>query len=890
VLEGDAGIGKTTLWRAGLDEAHRRGLRVLASSPSSSETPLSFIALADLLGEPLDEVGDALPAPQRGALEVALLREEPTADSGGQRTVAPATLTVLRSLARNEPLLLAIDDVQWLDEASLQAIAFAVRRLGDERVSVLAGRRLEPGQPDAHALVEALEHRHGPGLALRVGPLSVGAVHVLVQEHLDVTFPRRVLERVHATSDGNPFYALELARALLRRSRLPDSGDALPVSDSLHELVRERLDAQPRDVQDLLAVVAALPEATLDAVELLGGGDAVDAAAAAGLLEVEASGRLRFTHPLLASAAYARVGPQARRALHERLATVVEGEERARHLALAARGPSAEVAATLHEAARDAAARGAIGTAAELAEQAVRLTPPDATDDMTQRRLDAAAYQTRDGDTARARAHMEPLLRDLPPGPARAGVLLRLARLGEHGPADALRLCRQAIDEAQGDPRLAEAHQLAAEMSMLSGDVAAGLEHARIAVETARAAGDQAVLIESLGTLCHYETYTGAITPGLLEDAVVLERQAARPSNNYSPREILGLRLMYGDRLDAARELLEESYAAAGELGDELDRAALLVHLTQLECRAGRLDAAEAHARECVHTHEQAGWVPAAGRFVAALASAYLGRVDEARDDATTGAQLAAAGGSAVFNVLNLWALGLLELSLGNHTEADRHLRELPERLDAMGYSNPGVRPVYPDAIEARIGAGDLDVEGLIDELERRGRALDNPWACATALRCRGFLRAAHGDLEAAIEAHEAALTEHDRSPQPLERGRTLLALGATLRRAKRRREARERLTAALDLFDALGAPLWSEKAAAELARIPGRTPGATGLTETEQRIAGLAAEGLTNKEIAARVFVTVRTVETNLSKVYAKLGVRSRTELATRLSRSADV
>src|SRR5262245_41809150 len=166
VLAGDAGIGKTTLWRAGLEEAHRRGLRVLASSPSSSETPLSFIALADLLGDPLDAVGDALPAPQRSALEVALLREEPSDGSGGQRTVASATLTVLRALARDEPLLLAIDDVQWLDDASLQAIAFAVRRLGDERVSLLAGRRLEPGERDAHALVEALEHRHGPGRTL----------------------------------------------------------------------------------------------------------------------------------------------------------------------------------------------------------------------------------------------------------------------------------------------------------------------------------------------------------------------------------------------------------------------------------------------------------------------------------------------------------------------------------------------------------------------------------------------------------------------------------------------------------------------------------------------------------------------------------------------------
>ena len=449
----------------------------------------------------------------------------------------------------------------------------------------------------------------------------------------------------------------------------------------------------------------------------------------------------------------------------------------------------------------------------------------------------------------------------------------------------ALGLCRQAISEAGEDVRAAGAHQLAAEMSMLSGDVPRALEHARMACQAAERAGDRVVLIESLGTLCHYQTYSGSIEPGLLERAVELEREQARPSNNYSPREILGLRLMYADQLDEARELLEASYATAVELGDELDRGSLLIHLTQLECRAGRLAAADRHARECAISREQAGWGIPGARFATALVGAHLGRVDEARTDADEGAALAARGGNEVFRVLNLWARGFLALSLGDAPTAHRHLRGLPEAIDAMGYWNPGVRPVHADAIEARIGAGELAVDSLIDDLERRGRDLDIPSARAAAARCRGLLLAARGDLEGAVGELSRALDEHDRSPQPLERGRTLLALGSTLRRLKRRREAREALTSALEIFDGLGAPLWAEKAASELARIPGRTNATGDLTVTERQVAALVAEGLSNKEVAARLYVTVRTVESNLSAVYAKLGLRSRTELARRLA-----
>ena len=557
-----------------------------------------------------------------------------------------------------------------------------------------------------------------------------------------------------------------------------------------------------------------------------------------------------------------------------------DAEERARHLSLAADGPSAEVATALHDAARAAAARGAIGTAAELADRAVRLTPGDLADLLALRQRDAASYQVRHGDAPRARAHLEALVARRPGDPLRATALLRLARLREDDPAESLAICEQVIAEGVDDHVGAEAHQLAAEMSMLSGNVVGALEQAGAAVELAERSGDTAILVESLGTLCHYETYLGRITPGLLERAVELERAVVRPSNNYSPREILGLRLMYADRFEEARELLEASLDAATELGDELDRMSLRVHLTQLECRAGNLTRAREHAREADLAEEQiGGWARPAAAFVVALAAAHVGRVDEARVAAERGASFGAETG--VFHVLNLWAHGFLELSLGNASAADRLLRELPDRFEQMGYVNPGVRPVYADAIEARIAVGDLDVDAPIERLASRGELLDYPWAQATAARCRGLLLAARGDNDGALAVLDEALVHHERSPQPLERGRTLLALGTVQRRAKRRGDARETLRQALELFDALGAALWAEKAAAELARIPGRGRASGELTETERRVAELVVSGLSNREVAATMFVSVRTVEANLSRIYAKLGLRSRTELA---------
>ncbi|HXJ63979.1 MAG TPA: AAA family ATPase, partial [Actinomycetota bacterium] len=776
---GAAGMGKTVVWQAAVNEARDSSFTVLVARPSSAETSLSFAGLGDLLGPMLDDLAPRLPAPQRDALDVALLRAPVLGSPPDPRSVATATLSAIRLLAERGPVLVAIDDRQWLDRATAEVVEFARRRLSTEPVGFLEAIRVDPSGPVAAGPADQTV----PAIDLELEALSPGALHEVVRERFGTAFPRHTLMRIHETSGGNPFYALEIARYLLDRGDRIEPGQALPVPDGLLGILRERVGRLPGTVRRTLEVAAVVSEPT---VEVVGGAagsrgspeERLRGAARAGLVEMD-GGRVRFTHPLLAEAVLSELEPGERRALHRRVADAVPtAEERARHLALGAEGPNATIAAVVHDAARGAAARGAIAQAAALAEQAITLTPED-DPALFERRLDASAYEVRGGDPARARQHLEPLLGPDVPGPVRAAALLRTARLGEESPGRSLELCLQAIAGAGGDALEAEGHQLAAEMTMLSGDIPHALEHARRAAELAERAGETGMLIESLGTLCHYETYVGRVTPGLLERAVELERAAPRPSNNYSPREILGLRLMYADRLDEARLLLEASLDWTAEIGDELDRNSLLIHLTQLECRAGRLAEAADHAREAFAISEQTGgWALAAPMFALSLAAAHRGDEQAAREAGERGLAIARSGGSEVFRLLNQWALGFLALSTGDATEAARRLRDLPAEVEAMGYRNPGVRPVDADAIEARIAVGDLDVADLVDRLEERGVAQDQPWARATAVRCRGLLLDANGDTERAIAELERALALHEGSPQPLERARTGLALG----------------------------------------------------------------------------------------------------------------
>ena len=317
-------------------------------------------------------------------------------------------------------------------------------------------------------------------------------------------------------------------------------------------------------------------------------------------------------------------------------------------------------------------------------------------------------------------------------------------------------------------------------------------------------------------------------------------------------------------------------------------------HLAELECWAGNLDAAREHARESMSAAQQTGmaFYQSMAYFAMGLVDAHLGRAAEAELAAQEGLRLSESAGEVLSMVLNLSVLGFLELSRGHHAEAHRHLAKAVEIKETMGVEEPAYFRIVPDEIEALVALGSLDeADALLAPFEKKGKQLDRAWAVATAARCRALLSAARGDLPAALSAADEAVREHARLPLPFELGRTLLVKGAVQRRAKRKREARETLEQALDTFERLGAPLWADKATAELARIGGRALAPLALTPTEGRVAELVAAGSTNREVADTLFVSVHTVEANLKRIYRKLGIRSRTELASRFrSRSTGV
>jgi DNA-binding CsgD family transcriptional regulator len=453
------------------------------------------------------------------------------------------------------------------------------------------------------------------------------------------------------------------------------------------------------------------------------------------------------------------------------------------------------------------------------------------------------------------------------------------AALGEAARSVAARGASQSAVE------LAEIHVRLAEFALGQGHLAVALEQAGQAVARAGTAGDAGLLVRALSYQSHFQTLAGAPEPGLLARAIRLERELEHPSPYYGPGTMLGLRLMWADRLSQARPHLESQCARAAEAGDEVARAPLLIHLAQLETRAGNWPRAAAYADEAMLLADQIGLrqIQSGARSAAAMVAALTGRPEQARALAEAGLAASRAAKEVTFAAHNLAVLGYLELSLGNPAAADSHLRGLSDLYARMGYGNVGVNPYLPNAIEAALALGErARAESLLSQLERG--AGDNPWARAAGLRCRGIIAAVTRRPAAAVTALRQAAQAHEHSQDPFEHARTLLALGNALRRDNQRRAAREALEQARGVFARLGAPVWAEQAARDLASVSGRPPGDTGLTETERRVAELVARGGTNREVAARLVVSERTVATHLTHIYAKLGLRSRTELARTL------
>jgi DNA-binding CsgD family transcriptional regulator len=594
-----------------------------------------------------------------------------------------------------------------------------------------------------------------------------------------------------------------------------------------------------------------------------------------------------FQHPLLAAAAYARLPESQRRHWHGRLATMATDlEERARHSALAVRGPDAVVAAMLQDAARNARSRGAPGVAAELFAMAIARTPDQDTDLRVQRTVEAAPTLIRAGDGLTARALLEAAIAKVDAGLLRSDALRLLASLVDgdiDGEARENALLGQSLHEAGVDPGRQAAVLLDLDMLERShGRLGAALELARQAQALAQAAGDETLLAHALTRTADLEVLLGLGGDPVerFRSAIELDARVGIEAS-MGPAAMLAACLIRAGRLDEARPLLLDQRRRALDEGDESSGELLCLFLTELEWLAGHWDVALVHGRKGLDLAELTGRRYMYGALCAplALVEASLGDVDRARAHAALGLTICEEVGDPAYAAYNRHMLGFLELSLGNaaktHALADYSIDDGIEGLKRIA--------MVGDEIEALVQLGQLDAASdLVDELERRGVRLNRPTLVGTAARYRGLIRAARGDFDGAAGPIEQALAIFGNA-LPFERARTLLISGEVRRRAKQKRAAREALEAAAAAFDELGAPLWAGKARAEVARIGGRTTIGE-LTATERRVAELVAEGRSNKEVAAELFVSVRAVEANLSKVYAKLEVRSRTELARRL------
>jgi DNA-binding CsgD family transcriptional regulator len=887
VLSGEAGMGKTALWEAGVGEARRRQEQVLSCRGVEVEASLSFTVLSELLADVLDETAPSLPPPRRHALEVALLLAEPGDYSPDAYAIGLAVLDTLRVLAEAGPLLVALDDAQWLDPSSAGALQIAFRRLRDEPVGLLATVRRTPEVSVAFELKGVFPEERLTSLS--VGPLSAGAVHRLLEARLGLDLTRPELVRVQEATAGNPFFALELGRELVRTNTRPSAGQALPVPESLRELLGDRLARLPGETLDVLLEAAALVRPTIEVVTAAhGDGErvrrALELGAREGVVELDDT-RVLFAHPLLASICYTEAPVWKRRAVHRALAgAVADLEERARHMALAAEGPDEAAASELDIAAEQAAGRGATVAAAELSELAAELTVADPVLSR-QRRLRGANFYRLAGDLERALPMLERLRTEAPSGVEKADVNFALALTWGPDITTLIELCDEALAAAaDDDARSARVLAFQSVVRLNGADVQTALADARAALKKAERTGDPTLLAVSIARVGQAETWAADITPGLLERGAEIEERSRLVLDFHdSPRFMLARLLMRLGDVDLARTMLEEREREAAARGHEVTRMVFIWYLSLLEWIAGRWQLALEHAttaQELAEHMRQGGWQ---GR-IQALVEADLGLVDEARASAKDSLAFSSVQSHEAFLILTLGVLGRLELALGNLQAAGDHLRELPGRMLARGLNDPS-QPVWADAIETLIALGELEqVRAYLEQYESHSRRLGSPLALEGVLRCRGLLAAREGDLDAALATFEGALSEQPQPLWPLERGRTLLCLGTVRRQAQQKKPAREALEQALAIFEELGARLWAEKARAELKRISGRSPASAELTETERRVAELAAQGRTNKEIAAELFMGLSTVESHLSHVYRKLGVR-RAELATRLA-----
>ncbi len=873
VIEGEAGIGKSTIVRVALERAAGAGLLVLAARLSASESALPYVALGDLLAVVDDDALSALARPQRDAIAVALGKADGSVDSAA---LSRGLLELLRACSAGGDLLLAFDDVQWIDRPTASAVTFALRRLGASRLRVLLAVRTGeevPGELLGVAEWESVRR-------LVIGPMSATELGALLGEHLGGRLPRPRLEAIHRASGGNPMFALELAR--------PGRGE-WPAGTTLTGEVSARLRTLDAGARTALSFAAVALRPSTDLILAAGvNRDDLRAALESGVLRVEGE-HLTFAHPLLGAAADGLLLPDERRRIHARLAAASEDAvERGHHLSWSAGGRDESAALALDRAAEAASGLGDHAAAAAFLLRAAELSLDAEGEHARIREVEAAAELLLAGDLKAAAGLARRLVERLPTGVARARARATLTNclVGEEMSYEEnlAELQLALVDAAADDATSAALHVELAETTAGMFRLEQSLQHSRAAIALAEQAGQTAIQATALGLIGLVESLLGRGVTEAARRAYAIWDGTTLSVASYSPRMSLAEVCLYASDFAEAERLYLEELAMAEERGLEVIEVIARAHLAETQLRAGDWAAALANAR-LAHEHARQAaddQIVVGTAYALGMIEALLGDLVAARARASSTLAAAEATGDFWHTMFSRSVLGLAALTERDHEVTVDVLTPAWSAITESELGDLSVFPVGHVLGEALVAIDRLDEAVAVVEALRVCPARERPWCRAMAGRVDALVASARGDHAAAREHVAAALAAHAELPEPFEHARTVYILGRVERRARSWGTARAALVDALGRFDQLGAALWAEHVAADIAALPGRRPVSDrGLTAREREIAELVASGLSNKEVAARLFVSVRTVEANLSKLYAKLGVRTRTELA---------
>ena len=875
-IRGVAGIGKTALLSETV--ARARGMRVLATAGHQTESTLLFAGLSDLAAPILGHLA-AVPPPQSAALRGALALDVPS--PGDRFAVCAAALALLRSASVDRPILIVTDDAHWLDGPSAECLAYIARRVGGTPIAVLISLRTEDGGVvdlrDLDVLdLGPLEPADARSLLERAAPDLAAAAH----------------ETILATAAGIPLGLLELPASLAPDERTGERQPRGPLrpTDAIRRAFEGRIARLADDTSRALLVAAATEPAEMGTVAAACRAVGVDPRALEQAererLIVIDSGRLEFGHPLARSVAYHAATNAERRRVHAALAGVTSGESRAWHLASSAAGPDEEAADALDEVGHRAVARRGYAVASAAFERSARLTPPG--DRRAARFLAAAAAGAAAGRPSPATALLDQATNETSDPHLLASIeQQRGAVLMMTGPPSAVveRLQRAAQPLFTSDPdRAAEMLADAAIAASAAGHCRAALTIAEKAASLLSAKSSTLARAHALAARGHCRLLTGLTAQAGSDIAEVRKLVPSIPPGWQSMGAVmvaLDTYLLVVDPV-AARNVSQAHAAAMREAGALSGLPYALSMGVMSGIWVGPWASLESEAREAVALCEETGQEPTLGYalYCVARLTAAWGREDECRRAVSRALELGERAGLGSVISFATAALGFLELSLGRIAQAIEVLERAQQGLDEQGIGGPTLVPVMPDLIESYVRAGrGIDAVRMADRLTGQAEATGGRWALGAAARCRALTSDASPDagFALALELHDGSL--------PFERARTLLAYGQRLHRLRRREEARTRLREAIDILAELDARPWLAVARGELRAAGAVTRTArppTVLSPQEWRVALAVSRGATNREVAAQLFLSPRTVESHLEQIYRKLDLRSRTQLAT--------